>query len=116
MSRKKAAETEEAPEINKADLPLSQLLLDVKQGKYKLVGQAVRWAYEVKKRDQSTEPAIEVLHKALKEILADQVSIEDIEKLPPIPKEVKKPVDLAAAAAKLKAEMGLDKEDKEDKD
>jgi DNA-directed RNA polymerase subunit K/omega len=107
MSRKKAVETEteEAP-VNKADLPLSQLLLDVRQGKYKLVGQAVRWAYEVKKRDQSTEPAIEILNKALKEILAEQVSIEDIEKLPPVPKETKKPaasLDFAAAAAKLKA-------------
>lgn len=114
MSRKKAAaETEETPVINKADLPLSQLLLDIKQGKYKLVGQAVRWAYEVKKRDQSTEPAIEILNKALREILIETVSIEDIEKLPPIPKEVKKTVDLAAAAAKLKAEMGLDKEEKD---
>lgn len=115
MSRKKAAaETEEtAPVINKADLPLSQLLLDIKQGKYKLVAQAVRWAYEVKKRDQSTEPAIEILNKALKEILAEQVSIEDIEKLPPIPKEVKKPVDIAAAAAKLRAEMGVEKEEKD---
>lgn len=97
MSKKKVQEPEEKP-VNKADLPLSQLLLDCQKDKYHLVGWAIRWAHEVKKRDQSVEPAPEILNKALKEILAEQVSVQDIEKLPPIPKVEKKPLDLAAAA------------------
>lgn len=109
MSKKKAAAAEEIPAVNKADLPLSQLLLDCPKDKYRLVGLAIRWAHEVKKRDQSTEPAPELLNRALKEILAEQVSLDEIEKLPPVPKLERKPLDLAAAA---KARMeGAEKKD-----
>ena len=116
--KKKSAE---APE--KADLPVSQLLLDCTKDKYRLVGLATRWAYEIKQRDQSAEPPQELINTAVKEILTGQVSMEEIEKLPPLVKVEKKPeVSIAAEALSEPPPMpektgkGKKKGDAEDED
>ncbi len=67
----------------KNDAPLSQLMLERSHDKYRLVHLAMRWAQEIKVRDQSTEPTQEIVSKALKEILNGEVTLESIEKLPP---------------------------------
>jgi len=87
----KKKKSEAAVAEKKENLPLTQLLLDCPKDKYRLVSLAIRWAQEVKKRDQSTEAPVEVVNKSLKEILSDQVKLDDIEKLPPVPKTEKKP-------------------------
>ena len=78
----------------KNDTPLSQLMLERSQDKYRLVHLAMRWAQEIKVRDQSTDPTQEILSKALKEILNGEVSLEAIEKLPPPVKVEPKPLDI----------------------
>lgn len=84
---------EAANNHHKADLPLSQLLLDCQRDKYRLVTLALRWAQEIKQRDQSSETPQQLINKALKEILSGQVELEAIEKLPPLPKPEKKPLE-----------------------
>lgn len=78
----------------KHDTPLSQLMLERSQDKYRLVHLAMRWAQEIKVRDQSSEPTQEILSRALKEILNGDVALEAIEKLPPPVKVEPKPLDI----------------------
>jgi DNA-directed RNA polymerase omega subunit len=85
---------EEAPSVPKDSLSLSQLMLDRTHDKYRLVAMATRWAHEIKVRDQETLPPQALMDKALREILTEKVSFEDIEKLPPPPKQERKPADV----------------------
>jgi DNA-directed RNA polymerase subunit K/omega len=78
----------------KNDIPLSQLMLERSHDKYRLVHLAMRWAQEIKVRDQSSDPTQEIVSRALKEILTGQVSLEDIEKLPPPVKVEPKPLEI----------------------
>lgn len=104
MTEKKKKEA--VPEnVSKADLPLSQLMLDCRKDKYRIVTLAIRWSAEVKKRDQqSPETPTELLNRALKEVLVGTVSLEEIEKLPPLPKVEKKPELIKLAADKPNGE------------
>lgn len=78
----------------KNDLPLSQLMLERSHDKYRLVHLAMRWAQEIKVRDQSTDPTQEIVSRALKEILNGDVTLEAIEKLPPPVKVEPKPLEI----------------------
>jgi DNA-directed RNA polymerase subunit K/omega len=93
--KKKEAEAAAAEIEAKASQPLSKLLLDCLKDKYRLVPLAIRWAVEVKKRDQDKQLVPEtpgdIMNRALKEILSGQVALDDLEKLPPLPKPEKKP-------------------------
>jgi DNA-directed RNA polymerase subunit K/omega len=85
VSESKKKKSEETKAALKADLPLAQLILDCSKDKYRLVNAALRWAHEVKQREEKGTTQ-EIIDKALKEILAGQADLEMIEKLPPIPK------------------------------
>jgi len=82
----------------KEDIPLTQLILDRSKDKYRLVALALRWAQEIKQKEQAPEPPQEILSRALKQILDGDVSLEEIEKLPPLPK----PAEPKAPALVLK--------------
>jgi DNA-directed RNA polymerase subunit K/omega len=113
-SKKKGGKTAAAPEENKAEWTLSHLLLDQSSDKYRLVPLAVRWAYEVRQRDQSALPPQELVGQALREILTGQVKLEEIEALPPVPKDTKSASAPLAPLAIDKAE--LKEEEKEEKE
>jgi DNA-directed RNA polymerase subunit K/omega len=77
----------------KPEVSLPQLLLERSRDKYRLVPLAMRWALEVKRRDQNAAPIQDVMNQALHEILSGKVSLEEIEKLPPpVKMEEPKPV------------------------
>jgi DNA-directed RNA polymerase subunit K/omega len=106
MSEIKTAETG-APSVHS----LENRLLDVSAEKYRMVGLAIRWAHEVKRREQDPGPLQNFVDKALEEILGGKVSMDEIEKLPPPPKPEKKP--LATEILKPVAEEKADgKEEK----
>jgi DNA-directed RNA polymerase omega subunit len=90
----------------KTDVPLSSLLLDCSKDKYRLVALATRWAHELKHRDQDPLPPQMLLDKALREILTGLVDMEEIEKLPPVPKVEKKPLELMFKPFSDKTENG----------
>ncbi|HOW28140.1 MAG TPA: hypothetical protein PK876_06535 [Elusimicrobiota bacterium] len=95
--------------VSKENWSLTQLMLDVGQDKYRLIKTALRWAQEIKKRDQSTEPVPVLINMALKEILAGGVSLEEIEKLPPVPKSDGKPLELNLKALEVEDEKEKEK-------
>lgn len=100
----------------KVEPSLNQLILDRSKDKYRLVQLALRWAQEIKQRDQLNEPPQEVLQRAVKEILAGQVEIETIEKLPPLPKMEAKPLDILKGDMKdVKLEPAEDEKKKSKK-
>ncbi len=67
-----------------------------------MVSLATRWAKEIRQRDQSALPAQELLDLALREIMTQKVSLEEIEKLPPPPKVEKRDTDFALPTLTLK--------------
>ena len=108
MTKKK----EETAVVN-PNVPLSQLMLDCGKDKYRMISLATRWAIEVQKREQQVSHAPdELVSMAIKEILLGQVSLEEIEKLPPAPKLERRieipaaiPEDLAKRIAEEDARM-----------
>lgn len=82
-----------------ADVPLANLILDCPRIKYRLVSLATRWAHEVKKRDQDSQPLQVIMQKALKELLTGEVDTEMVEKLPPLPRAEKKQLESPQALA-----------------
>ena len=50
--------------------------------KYKLVRTVVRWAGEIKQKENLPDPISGLVSRALREILSGNISIEDVEKLP----------------------------------
>ena len=92
MTKKK-----EADPIEKAEIPLQQLMLDCKQDKYRMISLTTRWAVEVQKRENQTAHQPDALvAMALKEILTGKVTLDEIEKLPPSPK-LEKRIEVAPA-------------------
>lgn len=66
---------------------LEKLLLDKVHGKYKLVLLAIRWAYEIQKREEfKGKPFSVVVDVALAELLTGDVKLAEVEKLPPLKK------------------------------
>jgi DNA-directed RNA polymerase subunit K/omega len=87
---------EEAVVVN-PNAPLSQLMLDCGKDKYRMISLATRWAIEVQKRDQQVSHAPdELVSMAIKEILTGEVTLEEIEKLPPAPK-LERRIEIPAA-------------------
>ncbi len=66
----------------KAELSIEAMILECSKDKYKLPYSAIRWAKEIKKKENSTEPMPVLVLRALREILTGKETMKDIEKLP----------------------------------
>jgi hypothetical protein len=66
----------------KAELSIEAMILECSKDKYKLPYSAIRWAKEIKKKENSTEPMPALVIRALREILTGKENMKDIEKLP----------------------------------
>ncbi len=74
------------PDHSKADMPLEALILECKKDRYKLAYVAVRWAKEIKQKENLPDPIPTLALRAMREILTGKVTIKEIEKLPMIVK------------------------------
>lgn len=63
------------------DMSLDELLLNHASKKYYLVNYALRWAKEVKKREDAPKTSQGIMNVALREILTGKVTYKDIDKL-----------------------------------
>ena len=81
-SDKEAAKKEEVHSME-------ELILNYSKDRYKLTTLALRWAQEIRVRDNLNDPPQQILSQALKEILTGKVKLSEIEKLKPIPKDKK---------------------------
>ena len=66
----------------KPELSIEAMIFECSKDKYKLPYSAIRWAKEIKKKENSTEPMPALVIRALREILTGKESMKDIEKLP----------------------------------
>ena len=76
-----------AEKIN-PELPLDALVLECKKDRYKLAYSAIRWAKEIKQKENLPEPIPVLVLRSLREILTGKVSIKEVEKLPILAKPV----------------------------
>lgn len=76
----KAKEKDES----RTDLPNDALLLECNTDRYKLAYAAIRWAKEIKLKENSPDPIPVLVQRALREILTGKVDIADVGKLPVI--------------------------------
>lgn len=67
---------------SKAELPIAGLLLECNKDRYKLSYAALRWAKEIKTKENLPDPIPTLVSRAIREILGGKVSIKDVEKLP----------------------------------
>jgi DNA-directed RNA polymerase subunit K/omega len=72
-----------ADKVN-AELPLEAMLLECNKDRYKLAYAALRWAKEIKAKENLADPVPLLVPRALREILTGKVHIKDVEKLPMI--------------------------------
>jgi DNA-directed RNA polymerase subunit K/omega len=79
----------------KADLPIDALLLECNTDRYKLAYAAIRWAKELKTKENLPDPVPVLVQRAIREILTGKVNIEDIGKLPVIVKVAPPPAPVA---------------------
>lgn len=80
------------PKKNKTikDHSLQELILNTSLEKYKLIPIVMRWAKELRKKEENKSLThSEIQELALKEVLSGKASLEMIEKLPvlPVPKK-----------------------------
>jgi len=64
------------------ELPLEALILQCKKERYKMGYASLRWAKEIKQKENLPEPIPLLIPRALREILTQKVSLKEIEKLP----------------------------------
>ncbi len=65
---------------------LEELTLDSPLNKYELINSVMRWAQELKQKGLVVGDPRQVLEQALKDIIAGQISVEQIRKLPALMK------------------------------
>lgn len=80
----KATPSDQKGQKNLKDNSLEELLLDHGRDKYKLVRSALRWAYEIKEKENLPDPLPTLIPRALRDLLTGAVDIKEVEKLPPI--------------------------------
>ena len=83
----------------KEEKDLESMILDYSRDKYKLVRTGVRWAHEIRQKENLPDPISALIPRALQEILSGAVPISEIEKLPEIPRSASLPA--APALPKL---------------
>jgi len=64
------------------DQPIEALVMQFKQDRYKLSYAALRWAKEIKQKENLPDSIPALLPRALREIVTGKVEIKDIQKLP----------------------------------
>jgi DNA-directed RNA polymerase subunit K/omega len=67
---------------SKADLPVEALMLECTKDRYKVAYAALRWAKEIKKKENLADAIPLLVPRAMREILTGKMSIKEIEKLP----------------------------------
>lgn len=96
---------------SKADLPVEALMLECVKDRYKLAYAALRWAKEIKQKENLPDSIPLLVPRAMREILTGKMSIKEVEKLPMIAKVVTPPPAPAAPTITLKPSDGETKED-----
>jgi|GEM_PF-3799219 len=71
-----------------SDLPLDALILQCEKDRYKMGYAALRWAKEIKQKENLPDPVPSLVPRSLRELLTGKVAIKEVEKLPMMVKVV----------------------------
>ena len=107
---KKSAVAEVTPD----EMTLEALVLQCKVDKYKLSYAALRWAKEIKQKENLPEAIQFLIPRALREILTNKVTIKEVEKLPMMVKLTPPPMP-AAPTLTLNVSADDDEDEEETK-
>jgi len=66
----------------KAELPVEALMLECVKDRYKVSYAALRWAKEIKKKENLADSIPLLIPRAMRELLTGKVTVKEIEKLP----------------------------------
>lgn len=111
--------------VEKTDeVPLEGMILQCKTEKYKLGYAALRWAKEIKQKENLPDPIQAIVPRALRDILSGDKSIKDVEKLPmaikvapqPQPQAPQPTITLNVKPEEKEAVIDDEDEDEDDKD
>lgn len=92
----RTTKSEKAAMAAKAEgMPIFALLLECNTDRYKLAYAAIRWAKEIKQKENLPDPVPVLVQRALREILSGKVEIEDIGKLPVLVRVAPPPAPVA---------------------
>lgn len=97
------------------EIPLEGLLLQCEKDRYKIGYTALRWAKEIKQKENLPDPIPLLIQRALREILTGKISIEEIEKLPMTVKITPAPIPTPNATISLNPSPPEEGEKKEEK-
>lgn len=103
-----------ASEKDTAEIPLEGMVLNCGKEKYKLSYAAIRWAREIKQKENLPDPVQFLVPRALRDILTGKMTIKEVEKLPIIAKV--SPPPAPAAAPTLTLNLPPEEKEKGDKD
>jgi DNA-directed RNA polymerase subunit K/omega len=99
--------------------PLEALILENKKDKYKLAYASIRWAKEIKQKENLPDAVPFLVPRAVREILTGKVTIKEIEKLPMIVKVAPPPAAEGQSAPTITlnpdADEKSEKSEKKDK-
>ena len=113
--------TKAKEEQNEVEPSLQELVLESKKDLYKISYAALRWAKEIKQKENLPDLVGLLIPRALREILTNKVTIKDIEKLPVHVKLTPPPPPTPAPAAPAAPQQTIilkpikDSEDSDDK-
>ena len=99
---------------SKSELPIEALILECKKDRYKLSYAALRWAKEIKQKENLPEAIPFLIPRAVREILTGKVSIKEIEKLPMLARVAQPPA--APAQPTLTLNVAADETESKGKD
>ena len=99
-----------------AEKPLEALILENKKDKYKLAYASIRWAKEIKQKENLPDAVPFLVPRAVREILTGKVSIKEIEKLPMIVKLAPPPAPAGEAPSTPTITLNTDEKSKDKKE
>ena len=95
--------------------PLEALILENKKDKYKLAYASIRWAKEIKQKENLPDAVPFLVPRAVREILTGKVTIKEIEKLPMIVKVAAPPAAEVQSAPTITLNPDAEQEEKTEK-
>lgn len=74
--------SKQSADKSKADLPIEALMLECTKDRYKVSYAALRWAKEIKQKENLPDSIPLLMPRAMRDVLTGKVTIKEIEKLP----------------------------------
>ncbi len=100
-------------EVEEKEKPLDAYIMECYKDRYKIPFAALRWAKEIKQKENLPDPLPSLVLRALKEILTGQATVAQVEKLPWAIKIAPQPIPMVQTTPTIS--LNVDKKEEEGK-